>query len=63
MKRSSKTVRITFIVGILLIFSALNGFPQKGLTLDEALRIAETNSPTMQRTRLSLVRSQENLNA
>ena len=63
MKRSSKTVRITFIGGMLLIFSALNGLPQKGLTLDEALRIAETNSPTMQRTRLSLVRSQENLNA
>jgi outer membrane protein len=63
MKRSSKTVRITFIVGIFLIFSALNCFPQKGMTLDEALKIAETNSPTMQKTRLSLVRSQENLNA
>jgi outer membrane protein TolC len=41
----------------------LNAFPQKGLTLEEALKIAETNSPAMQKTRLSLVRSQENLNA
>jgi len=47
----------------LLIINMLNAFPQKGLTLEEALKIAETNSPTMQKTRLSLVRSQENLNA
>lgn len=52
-----------FLSGFLLIINMLNAFPQKGLTLEEALKIAETNSPTMQKTRLSLVRSQENLNA
>lgn len=36
---------------------------QKGLTLEGALSIAEDNSPTMQRTRLNLIRNQENLNA
>jgi outer membrane protein TolC len=41
----------------------LQGISQKGLTLDEALKIAEANSPTMKKTMLSLVRSQENLNA
>ena len=36
---------------------------QKGLTLEEALKVAEDNSPSMKRTKLSLIRSQENLNA
>jgi outer membrane protein len=49
--------------GFLLIFNILTAFPQKGMTLEEALKVAETNSPTMQKTRLNLVRSQENLNA
>jgi outer membrane protein len=48
---------------ILLLFNALTAFPQKGMTLDEALKIAEDNSPSMKRARLNLVRSQENLNA
>lgn len=36
---------------------------QKGLILDEALTIAKSNSPTIKKTMLNLVRSQENLNA
>jgi outer membrane protein len=48
---------------IVLISTALTAFPQKGMTLDEALKIAEDNSPSMKRARLNLVRSQENLNA
>jgi outer membrane protein len=36
---------------------------QKGVTLEEALLIAESNSPSMKMVRLSLIRSQENLNA
>jgi outer membrane protein len=36
---------------------------QSGLTVEQAIKIAETNSPTMKQTRLSLIRSQENLNA
>jgi len=36
---------------------------QKAITLEEALKVAESNSPSMKRTRLNLIRSQENLNA
>jgi outer membrane protein len=58
----------TFIIknGIFIIIFvtiSLPGFSQQGLTLGQALGIAETNSPTMKKTKLSLVRSQENLNA
>jgi len=56
----SKKIRA---LSFLLIINTLTVFSQKGLTLEEALNIAESNSPAMQRTRLSLVRSQENLNA
>lgn len=35
----------------------------QGLTLEQALKIAEENSPSMKKTRLNLIRSQENLNA
>jgi len=52
---------ILLFIALLLSFSS--AYPQKGLTLEEALRIAEDNSPSMKRTRLSLIRSQENLNA
>ncbi len=63
MKKAIKTRRIYILSGFLLIISTLCVFPQKGLTLEEALKIAESNSPTMKKTRLSLVRSRENLNA
>ena len=42
---------------------SISVFSQQGLTLEQALGIAESNSPDMKRTRLSLIRSQENLNA
>lgn len=48
---------------IMLIFNLSALFSQQGLTLDQSLSIAESNSPTMKKTRLSLIRSQENLNA
>lgn len=49
----------------ILMFSVINisGFSQQGLTLEQALSTAEMNSPSMKRTRLNLIRSQENLNA
>jgi outer membrane protein len=47
----------------LLLAGSLLVNGQNGLTVDQAIKIAETNSPTMKQTRLSLVRSQENLNA
>ncbi len=48
---------------LLILCITTSGFSQQGLTLEQALNIAESNSPTMKITRLSLVRSQENLNA
>ncbi len=53
------------IVGLLaaLFINSITGLSQQGLTLEQALTIAESNSPSMKRTRLNLIRSQENLNA
>jgi len=55
---------ITFLLAFTLLLSfTVRTSSQKGITLEESLTIAESNSPSMKRTRLSLVRSQENLNA
>lgn len=51
------------LAGSLMMLCSFYAFTQKAVTLEEALRIAENNSPSMKRTRLNLVRSQENLNA
>jgi outer membrane protein len=48
---------------LLFLLSTAPLFSQQGLTLEQALSIAESNSPAMKRTRLGLIRSQENLNA
>jgi outer membrane protein len=63
MKHLFRKTKLLFLTLILLLISNLQGISQKGLILDEALKIAEANSPTMKKTRLNLVRSQENLNA
>jgi len=63
MKKSLKTGNKIIMAGFLLIINVLCAFPQKAVTLDEALKIAEDNSPSMKRTRLNLIRNQENLNA
>jgi outer membrane protein TolC len=55
--------KIPGISVLLVLCIATSGFSQQGLTLEQSLNIAESNSPTMKITRLSLVRSQENLNA
>jgi outer membrane protein len=55
--------RIGFLIFILLTCNMLVSYSQQGLTLEQALSIAETNSPTMKKTRLNLIRNQENLNA
>lgn len=52
-----------FLLCCILIFNILDVYPQKGMTLTEAMQIAEGNSPNMKRTKLNLIRSQENLNA
>lgn len=46
-----------------LFMAATAAFSQQGLTLEQALNIAAENSPSIKRTRLSLIRNQENLNA
>ncbi len=51
------TLILLFFILPLVLFS------QQGLTLEQALNIAESNSPTIKKTRLGLIRSQENLNA
>ncbi len=62
--KDPKRNNIRWLYGfLLLIISTLPMKAQKGMTLEEALKVAETNSPAMQRTRLNLVQSQENLNA
>jgi outer membrane protein TolC len=63
MKKLIKTGYGIVLSGFLLIFNIIPSFSQEGLTLDEALKIAESNSPSMKKVRLNLVRSQENLNA
>ena len=55
--------KVALLLFILIFISSIPAYSQKGFTLEESLNIAETNSPTMKKTRLSLVRSQENLNA
>ncbi len=63
MKHFGRMIK-TIIGTILLLFSCnFSGISQQGLTLEQALNVAELNSPTMKKTRLNLVRSQENLNA
>ena len=56
-------VRIRLLILTLLIYNVLVSYSQQGLTLEQSLGIAELNSPTMKKTRLNLIRSQENLNA
>ncbi|HLP74869.1 MAG TPA: TolC family protein [Bacteroidales bacterium] len=49
--------------GLLVMSSITDLSAQQGLTLEQSLSVAAENSPSMQRTRLNLIRSQENLNA
>jgi outer membrane protein TolC len=63
MKHFKTTNKTQLLILILLFSFSLAGFSQQGLTLEQSLGVAETNSPTMKKTRLNLIRSQENLNA
>jgi len=56
-------IRTSFLILVLLIYTGLYSFSQQGLTLEQAMSVAESNSPSLKITRLNLVRSQENLNA
>ncbi len=63
MKHFAGTSKRPLLLLILLIVYNLAGYAQQGLTLEQSLDIAESNSPSMKKTRLALIRSQENLNA
>ena len=58
-------VRIWIIIIVMVFINmwTFKAFSQTGLTLEQALSTAESNSPTILKTRLNLTRSQENLNA
>ncbi len=55
--------RTLIVIFSLLFFTVIPVKSQNGLLLEQALEIAQESSPTIMKTRLSLVRSQENLNA
>jgi len=58
-----KPIKKQLLILFLLFSCTFSGFSQQGLTLEQSLGVAESNSPSMKRTRLSLIRSKENLNA
>lgn len=63
MEHINRIIKTQLIILFLLLICNITGFSQQGLTLEQALGVAESNSPSMKKTRLSLIRSQENLNA
>ncbi len=63
MKKQMRSGKRFSLAALLFILNALTAFTQNGLTLEQSLKVAEENSPSMKRTRLNLIRSQENLNA
>jgi outer membrane protein len=63
MKHFRSTLKTQIIILFLLPVFCIKAFPQQGLTLEQALTVAELNSPTIMKTRLNLIRNQENLNA
>jgi len=63
MNRLGLTIRLQLLCIVLLSVFNISGFSQQGLTLEQALNTAEMNSPSMKKTRLNLIRNQENLNA
>jgi outer membrane protein len=56
-------IRIRFLILVLLFSTTVYSFSQKGLTLEQSLTIAESNSPTLKKVKLNLIMNQENLNA
>jgi outer membrane protein len=51
------------VISVVFLMCSAAALSQQGLTLDQALKVAELNSPSMKKTRLNLIRNQENLNA
>jgi len=62
-KHLNEKIKISLIMLALILINVSTLLSQEGLTLEKSLGIAEANSPSMKTTRLSLIRSQENLNA
>ncbi len=59
----NRKTRILILIILMMVILPFSVFSQTGLTLEQALSQAQTNSPTILKTRLNLIRSQENLNA
>jgi outer membrane protein len=63
MAHVKRRIKTSVLLFFMLIICGIEVFSQQGLTLEQALGVAESNSPSMKKTRLNLIRSQENLNA
>ena len=63
MKQSGRLNKMQLLILLLLIICILTGYSQQGLTLEQAMKVAELNSHSMKKTRLNLLINQENLNA
>jgi outer membrane protein len=63
MRTSLKSGILRLVIAGGVFLAGAVALAQSGLTVEQAITIAEANSPTMKQTRLSLIRSQENLNA
>jgi outer membrane protein len=63
MKHFRRITITSVLIILMLITGYFSAYSQQGLTLEQSLHVAELNSPTIKITRLSLIRSQENLNA
>ncbi len=63
MKYFAGIFSLKYIFITLLAVLCMTVASQQGLTLEQSLTTAEMNSPSMKKTRLNLIRNQENLNA
>ena len=65
LKNNKKHMRriLLLVVTVLTTYSISLGQKRETFTLENVLKIAEQNSPSLKQTRLSLTRSEENLNA
>ena len=63
MTHFNRRIKTSTLLFFMLSLCSLAGYSQQGLTLEQSLVVAESNSPAMKKTRLNLIRSQENLNA
>jgi outer membrane protein len=59
----NRKTRILILIILVMVQLPFSVFSQTALMLEQALTQAQTNSPTIMKTKLNLIKSQENLNA